>query len=111
MKETKQELKTNEFYFLISDEGYYLKTCHKKDLDEVSSWGNILFLGIIKNSLYIHYKLGQSWYKKRFSQLPVANPQNQTGWFDIESLDTKNCSFISEIKIGGSEKPETIESL
>lgn len=104
--------KINNYHFLVNNLGYYLKTKFKEDFEEVLNWnqGDILFSGIIKNSELLHFKLGSSWFKKRFSQLHNALNSKKTMWFDIENLDLKNCLHISEVKIGG-DIPDTYELL
>jgi len=106
-------LNANSFYFILTKEGYFLKTSSKEDFEIVNSLnqGDFLFSGILKNSEWLHFKLGQSRLRKRLSQLPVAKKSSDTGWLDVSSLDTKNCNSISEIKFGGRNKPETYENL
>lgn len=114
MNQNKNLTGTSKFYFLIQKSGYYLKTSFYEDFKRVYNWeseGDILFSGIVKNSDWVHLKLGQNWVKKRISQLSISKPQKELIWFDIHTIDLKNCNSISKIKIGGYQKPETIELL
>ena len=96
------ELSPNQFYFLVNQSGYCLKTRIKEDFEEVCSWGGMLFFGIIKNSDFLHFKVGSSWHKKQFSKIPVARPQAETIWFDDYLLEFSGHT-ISKTKIGGSQ--------
>ena len=111
MKSGNNLIGKNKFYFLLHPVGYYLKTSFLKDFEAVKNWDdNFLFSGILENSKTIHYRIGQSWFKKKLSRLHIAQPEEKNGWYDVETLDDKNSGHIREIKIGGS-KPQTIESL
>ena len=107
-----QELGLNEFYFLLTREGYFLKTKFLQDFDEVSSWdSNPLFAGKIKNSDWLHYKIGSSWHKKQIARLLNAKSSDETIWFDVETLDDNFSSNISQIKFGAKQKAVMVEPL
>ena len=110
---TSDELSVNDFYFLITKMGDYLRTKNNEDFEIVLSWdnGNILFSGKIQTSNFLHFKCGQIWLKKKFAHLQTSKSSEETIWYDIHNLDLKNHSNIKQIKIGGSKTPETFELL
>jgi hypothetical protein len=101
----------NEFYFILSRSGDFIKTRFKEDFEEISSWKNIIFYGVIKNNCWLHYLVGQIWFKKHFSSMPVAESFKLNNFYDLELIETPHCSFISKTKIGGKEKPESYQEL
>jgi len=101
---------TNEFSFLINKNGSYMKTRFQEDFDEVLSWGEVLFSGVIKNSGYLHFKIGKTWHKKQITQLPISKSSDITCWYDVNELDM-NGSQIYKIKFGGTKISQTYEKL
>ena len=104
-------LSPNEFYLIVSNFGYVLKTKNFQDFLAVRSWGGFIFEGVVKNSHLLNYYGGRSWHKKKISRLPVSRPYLEVFYYDFSELDT-NCSYpISEFKIGGKEIDHLIEQL
>lgn len=104
----------DKFFLIITRVGDYLKSRYKKDFETVIGWdsGDFLFSGIQKNSDWVHYKLGGTWFRKKIAHLKISRSSEVTPHFqDIHQINTKNCNFISKIKIGGAKIPETIENL
>ncbi len=107
-----QELVINEFYFLLTKEGYFLKTKCEEDFDVVCSWDSKpLFAGTIKNNQWLHYKIGSTWHKKQITRLPNAKSSDETIWYDVETLDDNFSSNISQVKFGGKQKEVIAEPL
>ena len=103
-------LQLNEYYFVLSSNGEFLKSKNLQEFEEIKSWGNILFSGKVKTNQYIYFKIGSTWRKKNFSQLSVSNSCN-FGVFDLHLIHTDFSSLIFKIKVGGKQIPETYELL
>ena len=108
--EPDKTLQLNEYHFTIALNGEFLKSKNLQEFEEISSWNNFLFSGIVKSNQFVHFKIAQTWYKKLFSRLQTSKTI-ETGVFDIHLLQTELSSHISKIKIGGKQIPETYELL
>lgn len=106
----KVEVGNNYFYLVVSPSGYFLKTSKKEDYEELSTWNNI-FAGVVKNSNYLHFRVGRKWLKKRISHLPISRDSDETLWYDTHELDLGHGSFIQEVKITEVKKAQTPETL
>ena len=106
---TEPILSPDKFYLLVNSSGYFIKTRSKEEFDEVSTWGNIIFSGLVKNSETLFFKVGSNNYHKKINQLPVAKPRGDMLWYDVEVLDLKGGLHISSA--GLQEKGETYENL
>jgi len=108
--ETKIEiLASNEFYFLVNNSGYFLKTKHLQDFEEVRLWGGILFSGKVKISQHLFFRVGSSILKKKICHLAISKPRSETFWADVNNLDLKSGNHINKCWIG--QKDENYESL
>jgi len=105
-----RDIAINEYYFVCDASGHYLKSKSVEEYNEVSTWGNILFKGIVKNNQHIHFKISGSWKRTSFLKLKTSSPVD-IGVFDIHLLQEELISHITEIKLGGKEKAETYEML
>ena len=103
-------LAINEFFFFINRNGEYMKTKNQKDFDVVLVWGEVLFSGKIKNGGWLHFRVGQTWSKKRIVELSTSKNSDDNVWYDVCDLDVPGVR-ISEIKFGGTKIPESCESL
>lgn len=104
------ELSLNEYFFICDRSGHFLKTKNFKEFDKVRNWDNSLFAGKVKNNQYLHYKIGRTWHKKKFTQLKSSDPI-EIGILDFHILQHEFSSSITKIKIGGKKIPQTHELL
>ena len=103
------ELKSNEYYLVVSDSGDYLKTRFKDDFLKVSFWKGVIFSQIVENHKYLFYTCFSKTYKKQISRLKIAKHSSETIYQDIELLD--NPFKIKSVWIGGLKDNEYIEKL
>jgi hypothetical protein len=113
METENEQLAPNEYYLSVHQNGYYLKTKIKEDIDRFIELGdNFLFVGKVKNNQFLHYRIGSVFMKKQMLKMYTANkPSSETLWLDDGLLELPHHSIIKEIKFGGREKIETYEKL
>jgi hypothetical protein len=103
------ELVLNEYFLLVNESGYYLKTKFQEDFEDVANWGGILFSGKVPNSQFLFFRVGLQIIKKRIAELHTAQPQTATGWYDVETLDLKHGNSINKCWTG--KKAQNYENL
>lgn len=105
-----QELKSNEYYLVVSNLGDYLKTKSFQEFKNVSYWSGVIFSKKVSSGKYLFYQCGHQTYKKLISQLKIAIPFEKYYWYDIERFYLHGHYKINKIWIGGKQD-EIIESL
>lgn len=109
-----RELQPNEFYLLVQNPGYFMKTKNKEDFQKVLGWEqnkDIIFREIVKSSDYLHYKVSSIIHKIKIACLLISKNQSETIWYDVNELKMPNGNKISFAKLGGKQKPEVYEKL
>jgi hypothetical protein len=103
-------LSNNQFYLIISQPNYYFKSKIFKEFNEIKTWKNCLFSGIVSSNQFIHFLVGLTWHKKKIQFLKTAIPFEKNYFYDIENLEISGES-IKKIKIGGNQKVMEYEKL
>jgi hypothetical protein len=106
-----KELAINQFYLLVNRSGFILKTKSEKDYNDVLRWGGIMFSGVVKNSQWLHFRIGSTWLRKLISQLPISKESDDIFFQDVNELDMKSGLHIYEIKLGGRLNDAIYEKL
>lgn len=95
-----EDLENNEYYLLVSTQGYVLKTKFQRDFEAIRLWGGIVFSGIVKNSQYLFFKVGKQILKKPIRTISAGKSQEKTWYYDISELSLKGGTNIHKAWVG-----------
>ena len=106
-------LNGNNFFFILTTRGEYLKTKFEDDFEDIKKWdiGDFLFSDVISNSGFLWFKVASIWHKKKVNQLKISRDSETLGFYDVHNLNLQNGLTIFLIKFGGVSKPESYEKL